>query len=109
MIRASALQLAIVVALVIAVICSSLIALAYFFRVQAQTTDRYRVLRINAASGVNMVLNNNDSTLARGKLTDLFGNQTDSAFLKKTTWGLWDVGAVKSFIQKDSVYRVFSI
>lgn len=109
MIRASALHLVIVIALVIALLCSALVAVAYFFRQQALLTERYQILRTNAASGMNILLNTNDSTFAAGKVIDLFGEQTDSVYLKKIPWGAYDVGVSRSTIQKDSVYRIFSI
>ncbi|MCC8427246.1 hypothetical protein [Mucilaginibacter sp. UR6-11] len=47
--------------------------------------------------------------LTNEKTFSLFGGEADSVSLKKTAWGLYDVGLSKSFIQKDSLYKAFLI
>ncbi len=109
MLKASALYIVIILALVIAIICSSLIVSAYFYKLQYQKKFRYDVLQDNMASGVNILLADNDAAYLQEKTFSLFDTDADSIFLKKLPWGVYDIGVVKAFIQKDTLYKVFSI
>ncbi|MDO3645223.1 hypothetical protein [Mucilaginibacter sp. L3T2-6] len=108
MIRASALYIVIVVALVIGVICSALIVTGYFYRLAYQQKFRYDMLNDNLHSGINMMLAGQDSTYGERTLS-LFGRDNDSVRVKRIFWGAYDVGIVTAFIQKDSISSVFSI
>jgi cytoskeletal protein CcmA (bactofilin family) len=107
MLKASALYIVIIVSLVIAVLCSSLITAAYFFRLQYQHLFRSEQLQNNLASGVNLLLASDDSTYEREKTLALFGTEQDSVSLQKVHWGIFEVGIVKAFIQKDTLYKTF--
>jgi len=107
MVKASALYIVIVIALVIALLCSSLIGAAYFYRLQYQQKLRYDVLGTNLQSAVNLLLAT-DEDLSKGKKSDLFGSGRDSVFLKKLTWGVYDVCIAEAFVQKDTLFKVFS-
>jgi cytoskeletal protein CcmA (bactofilin family) len=107
MIKASALYIVIVMALVIGLLCSSLIVAAYFYKAQYQQKFRYDQLENNVNSGANILLANNDSTYANGKIFSLFGNDSDSVSLQKLAWGVYDVGISRAFIQKDTLYKTF--
>ncbi|MES2113015.1 MAG: hypothetical protein V4577_29970 [Bacteroidota bacterium] len=109
MIKASALYMVIIIALVIGIICSSLVAVAYFYKQQSQKKSRFNALENNLGSGVNILLASADTAYSGGKTLSLFGGDADSVILKKTSWGLYTIGVVKSFIQKDTVFKVFSI
>jgi hypothetical protein len=108
MLKASALYMVIIIALVIGVLCSSLIAAAYFYRLQYQKTFRYDRLQTNVGSGINILIANQDTSF-REKRIGLFNNPTDSVILKKIFWGLFDVGISEAFIQTDTLNRIFSI
>jgi len=107
MIKASALYMVIIIALVIGLICSSLVAVAYFYKQQSQTKRRFDVLENNLSSGVNILLAGADT--AGEETISLFGGDADSIILKKIPWGIYTVGMVKAFIQKDTVFKTFSI
>lgn len=107
MVKASALYIVIVIALVIALLCSSLIGAAYFYRLQYQQKLRYDVLETNLQSAVNLLLASGED-LSAGRKSDLFGSGKDSVFLKKLTWGAYDIGVAEAFIQKDTLFKVFS-
>ncbi|MDF2432859.1 MAG: hypothetical protein JWP44_2490 [Mucilaginibacter sp.] len=109
MLKASALYIVIIIALVIGLICSSLIVAAYFYKIQYQQKIRYDKLANNLSSGVNILLAGDDTAYNKGKTFSLFGGDADSISIEKTTWGLYDVGIVKAFIQKDTLYKTFSI
>jgi hypothetical protein len=108
MLKASALYIVIIIALVIAVICSSLIVVAYFYRDQYQKKFRYDRLANNLRSGVNILLASTDTGYTAGKTLSLFNNDEDSVALKRSFWGIYDVGTVKAFIQKDTLYKNFT-
>src|SRR5665213_2267594 len=105
MIKASALYIVIVIALVISLLCSSLIVAAYFYKTQYQQKFRYDQLSNNVNSGVNILLANNDTTYDKSKTFSLFGNYNDSVSLQKLTWGVYDLGISRAFIQKDTLYK----
>jgi len=109
MVKASALYIVIIIALVIAVICSSLIISAYFYRIQYQKKFRYDQLENNLNSGVNIILASSDTAYAKERTLSLFNGDADSVSLQRLTWGIYDVGIVKAFIQKDTLFKIFSI
>jgi hypothetical protein len=109
MIRASALYIVIVITLVIGIICSSLIVVAYFYREQYQRALRYDLLQNNLASGINILLADNEHNFEEGKTINLFGEDADSVALKTTSWGIFDMGMVKAFVGHDTLSKAFSM
>jgi cytoskeletal protein CcmA (bactofilin family) len=109
MLKASALYMVIIIALVIGILCSALILAAYFYKSRYQAKARYDQLENNLGSGINIVLASDDTAFAAGKTFSLFGGDADSVSIKKTNWGLFDVGIVKAFTQHDTLYKTFSI
>ena len=109
MLRASALYLVIVIALVIGVICSSLVVVAYFYRAEYQKKFRYDKLSHNLLSGVNLLLTTPDSAYLQQTKISLFGAEADSVALQIIAWGIYDIGVVKAFTQQDTIYKAFSI
>ncbi|WP_026898453.1 hypothetical protein [Daejeonella oryzae] len=108
MIRASALYMVIIIALVIATLCSSLIVVAYFYRLQYQRKFRFEKLENNLKSGINIVLGTDSQTNFQ-KTIDLFNNQEDSISIQKISWGFYDIGIVKSYFQHDTLFKSFSL
>ena len=109
MTRASALYLVIVIALVIGVLCSSLIVVAYFYRSEYQKKFRYDRLENNLQSTINIILVNQDTAFVRAQTFDLYGRGTDSASIKQMSWGVYMVATAKSFIQSDTLATTFLI
>jgi len=109
MLRASALYLVIVIALVIGVICSSLVVVAYFYRAEYQKKCRYDKLSHNLLSGVNLLLTTPDAAYLQQTKISLFGAEADSVALQIIAWGIYDIGVVKAFTQQDTIYKAFSI
>jgi hypothetical protein len=109
MVKASALYIVIIIALVIAVLCSSLIVAAYFYKSQYQKKFRYYQLENNVSSGVNILLASQDTAYSNGRTFSLFNGDADSVFLKRLFWGAYDIGEVEAFIQKDTLFKTFSI
>lgn len=109
MLKASALYIVIIIALVIGVLCSSLIVSAYYYKLQYQKKFRYDRLQNNLSSGINILLGTNTSDYKNEKAFTLFSQEDDSVSLKKMPWGVFDIGLCKAFIQSDTLYKAFSI
>ncbi|AMR33712.1 hypothetical protein A0256_20885 [Mucilaginibacter sp. PAMC 26640] len=107
--KASALYMVIIIALVIAVICSSLIVAAYFYRLQYQNSFKYNTLQLNLGSATNILLTDTSYAYQDGRTTDLFKQQSDSVFLRRIPWGILDIGIACAFSKSDTLYNVFSI
>ncbi|WPU95854.1 hypothetical protein SNE25_10025 [Mucilaginibacter sabulilitoris] len=109
MLKASALYIVIIIALVIGITCSALIAAAYFYQAQYQLKFRHDRLQNNMDSGIHILLNNQDTSYQLPQRLSLFGNGSDSAMLQKYPWGAFDIGMVKTFDHRDTMLRMFSI
>lgn len=109
MIKASALYMVIIIALVIGVLCSSLIVAGYYYRLQYQKSQRYHLLQSNAGSAVNILLASKDSDFVTAKTFSLFHLDQDSVYVQTIPWGIYTVGVAKALIQGDTLYRVFSM
>lgn len=109
MLRASALYLVIIITLVIGIICSSLIVVAYFYREQYQRAFRYDALQNNLNSGINILITDRENNYGGGKKISLFGEDADSIELSNTAWGIYDIGIVRAFAQRDTLSKVFSM
>ncbi|MFI5139274.1 MAG: hypothetical protein ACHQIM_15730 [Sphingobacteriales bacterium] len=109
MLKASALYIVIIIALVIGVLCSSLIVAAYFYKIQYQRKTLYDQLENNLTSGVNILIASADTSYAHGKTFSLFNNDADSVAVKRFFWGMYDIGIVEAFNQRDTLYKTFSL
>ena len=108
MLKASALYIVIVIALVIGIICSSLVTAAYFYKLQYQKKFRMDRLQLNLGSAINLLLSKEDGG-QNEMIRDLFANGKDSVSTEKRNWGLYDIGIAKAFQQRDTLYKTFLI
>ncbi|OOQ58332.1 hypothetical protein [Mucilaginibacter pedocola] len=108
MVKASALYMAIIIALFIAVICSALIVVGYYYRLELSQKERFNDLRRNLGSGQNILLADSLGYAAERAII-LFGHTNDSLRLQRYPWGIFDVGVVKAFIQSDTLVSAFQI
>ena len=99
----------IVIALVIAVICSAIIVAGYFYRAQYQSSFRIAKLQRNLASATNIILADTDNTYDKGTSFALFDEADDSVSVQRSTWGIFDLGIAKAFKQTDTIYNVFTV
>ncbi|WP_146198827.1 hypothetical protein [Pararcticibacter amylolyticus] len=101
----------IVIALVIAIFSSSLIATAYYYRLEYQKNIRLGKLETNLHSGISMVLSASYPANQNGleQRVDLFGEQNDSLLLRKEKWGIFEVGTVRSFVLADTLKKAFFV
>ena len=109
MLKASALYLVIVIALVIGLICSSLVAVAYFYRAEYQKKFRQDRLNHNLLSGINLLLAASDAAYKEPQRIALFGSGGDSIIVQKKDWGIFDIATVRTFAQRDTIYKAFFI
>ena len=109
MLKASALYLVIVIALVIGLICSSLVAVAYFYRAEYQKKFRQDRLNHNLLSSINLLLAAPDGAYKEPQRIALFGGEKDSVIIQKQAWGIFDIGTVRAYAQRDTIYKAFSI
>ncbi|MCO5949835.1 hypothetical protein [Mucilaginibacter flavidus] len=108
MVKASALYIVIIIALVIALLCSAIIVSAYFYKIEYQKKFRYSQLHSNLNSGINILLASTDASFTSQKTVSLLSGDADSVSLQKIDWGIYETGVVKAFIQKDTLYKSFS-
>jgi hypothetical protein len=93
--KASALLLTIVIALLVALICSSLLLLAYHDLQVDRITGTNNRLRRNFLSAVNIVLADTSRILiSKADTIDLFAAGEDTALIERENWGLFDVAAI---------------
>jgi hypothetical protein len=107
MLKASALYMVIVIALFISVLCSSIIAAACYYKSVRMQNSRYTELENNVSSAINCLLVNGDNDIS-GKVISLYGADNDSVSLAQYKWGVYDIAIARSFIQKDTLTKVFS-
>jgi hypothetical protein len=107
MIRASALYIVIVIALVIGLLCASVVALSYYYREQSNKKLRYDLLENNLISAQNILLSKISSAEINDRMS-LFGGDQDSVTLQKYNWGAYDIGVTRSFAGRDTMSRIFS-
>ena len=109
MLKASALYIVIIIALVIGLICSALITAAYYYRLEYEKKFRYDQLFLNLNSAVNIIMAGGDELYTQEQKFSLFSGNADTISLKRISWGVYDVAIAKSFIQRDTLYKIFSI
>jgi hypothetical protein len=109
MLKASSLYIVVIISFVIAVICSSLIAAAYFYKLSYQKKFRYDRLQNNLQSGINLLLSERESTLPGIEKIGLFDNDVDSVITSQLPWGVFDVGSARAFIQQDTLQKSFML
>lgn len=107
MIKAAALYIVIIVALLIAIICASLLSVAFYYRIEAQKAARVERLSNNLKSGVALLLSTTKFGVDSVKIMDLYGNQEDSLLISKASWGTFDLNIIKAFASKDTLKQVF--
>jgi hypothetical protein len=102
----NALFFTIILSLVIALLCSSLILIAYFHRARIQHNQLEERLVRNIQSAIALELASNDYKDSV-KILDLYGEGKDSVWIGKTTWGLFEVTLVKAFSRGDTLARTY--
>lgn len=98
MLKGGSLYYALTVALLIALLCGGLILFASGNRTQLQWSRRMTEVRLNAGSGMNLMLAAPERIPAGQKtILDLYGRQRDSVELLRREWGLFEVCISRAF------------
>ncbi len=98
MLKASSLFYAIAMALIIALVSSSLILFAYFNRLQISSCLQTEKVQRNAGSGLNLLMSDQEIVrLNEKRILDLYETGNDSVTLEKKSWGLFEIDISTAF------------
>ncbi|MBL7840273.1 MAG: hypothetical protein JNJ75_09055 [Cyclobacteriaceae bacterium] len=90
--RAGVLQLTLGIAVIIAVLCSAIILLAYYSRIGILNSQIRNSLRDNAESGIQYLMGSRETFPLNQEITiDLFNEEIDSVTIRRLPWGLFEV------------------
>ena len=96
--KAGVLSLVLSLSLVVALICASMILLAYTNRIDFLQKDIELKLQRNADSGLQYLLASFSNLEHNQPLViDLYSNEEDSVSISKKPWGFFDIGLVTAF------------
>ena len=107
MIKAAALHIVIIIALVIAIISASLLSVAFYYRLGQQQKARMDRLKSNLKSGTAILLSANYEAADTVAVRDLFEDGTDSVLLFQQQWGAYTMNTVRAFQQRDTLQQSF--
>ncbi|HRO44816.1 hypothetical protein [Agriterribacter sp.] len=106
-IEGSTLVLTVIIALVLSIICMSLVLLAYFNRNLQSETLIYEKLSTNAQSAINIVLADTTVKANQSDTLDLYDGGKDSVLITREIWGLFRVATVNAFQSQFTYERSF--
>jgi len=110
MIKAGSLFYALIISLLISIISSSLILFAYLTTIQFDNFEISHRLKLNVDSGLNLLLSNQTLISANEEKTlDLYGQGTDSVFLKRKYWGGYEIIISKALFKNIQEIRIAQI
>jgi hypothetical protein len=111
MIRSSALYISLIISILIALICGSILLAGFMYKMQGSKLRRNDMLNRNAASASLLVMQDSFiyDSVRRIKLFENDEETGDSVILEKRQWGLYELGLVASFKNTDSVKKAFLI
>lgn len=104
--KAGSLYLSIVIALIIGIGCSALIAVSYYSRLAQVKYQRQQRLYENLCNARTLIISQRDHDAKQGYF-DLYGEGTDSVHYSQKTWGIYPLVTLRSRIQKDSLQEAF--
>jgi hypothetical protein len=105
--KSSALFFTIVISLVVALLCSSLILIGYFSRLQIQQNQQKERLARNLRSAIQLLVS--ESVVDSSLTLDLYGEAKDSIIIGTHQWGIYEVGYASSFGRGDTVSSTFML
>jgi hypothetical protein len=95
---ANTLIITVIIALVLAILCSSVIFVGYYSRQHQIATSIDQRLNRNLESAINLVLEEEGGRINPTIDTiDLFDQQEDSVVIKKEAWGIFEVTSITAF------------
>ncbi len=99
MLKAGALFVAVTISFVIAVLISLLITLSFHYKIQNRENLLQKKLERNTNSAIALLMNDSEVGDALNTI-DLYGEESDSVQIKRTSWGVFEVATVKAFSGK---------
>lgn len=109
MIKASSLYIVVVISVIIAILTTSFITVAFFYRQEYLKNQRYSRLLSNLESADAILLSTDHKEFNSDEIIDLYGRQTDSIIVRKESWGLYDLAIGKAFTLDDTLRNAFLI
>ncbi|WP_437921193.1 hypothetical protein [Sphingobacterium sp. LRF_L2] len=107
MVKASALHLSLVIALIVSILLGSLIYLHSFYRTEQQKIKRWDILQQEIQSGTILSLSNYFPYTDKDSLILSPVTLTDSMLIGKRHWGFFDLVTLHSWRNSDSLHRSF--
>lgn len=108
MIRSSALYISLILSMLIVLVCGSVLLIGYTYRMENKKLERRDKLEQNLESGLNIVLQAGFGADTLKKMS-LYGLDDDSVLLDRQSWGIYEMGLVKSWIGRDTLQKAFLI
>lgn len=111
MVRSSALYISLIISILIAIICGSVLLAAYMYRMHESKMIRHERLLRNVTSASLLVLRDSFTydKVQRIQLFESKDEWDDSVILEKRQWGIYELGLVTSFKNGDSIKKAFLI
>lgn len=107
MLRANSLFYATVVALIIAIVSGSLILISYYNRMLLDDDWTQERVQLNAFSGINVLMADEEMFNSSNEtVVDLFDEGSDSVWLKKSNWGLFEIAVAKAFHRNHQAIQI---
>lgn len=113
MIRSSALYISLIVSILIVLVCGSMLMIGHTYRMQERKQQRMKVIAGNLESAA-LLLMEADFPMDMVQHIELFeGSEyalsTDSVYVEKQMWGVYELGTIKSFSGTDTLSSAFLV
>ncbi|MCD0487358.1 hypothetical protein LPB86_03900 [Pedobacter sp. MC2016-14] len=107
MVKAAALYIVIIIALLIGMISVSLLTIAYYYRAESQKKARTDRLCSSLESARALLLSGDYLAYDAELSKDLYGDGKDSVVLQKSGWGVYTLNTAKAFELADTLKSAF--
>ena len=105
MLKAGSLYYALLISLIISIICSLMIGLAFMSRTFFIHSDQQEKVLDNSKSGIEFLLSRQSGLEDEDMEMDLFEKEADSVRLKRRSWGLFQILSSNSTFKRNAFSR----
>lgn len=91
----------------VALLCSSLILIGYFSRLQIQQNQQKEKLARNLRSAIQLLIS--DSVSDSSQTFDLYGEAKDSVTIGTRQWGMYEIAYARTFSRGDTLSTTFML
>lgn len=109
MLKASSLQISVIISLILAILLGSLILMFYYFRTQQQKFDRWENLNTDVETATTLSLSNYFANTSGDTVIYLPLRSNDSVKINKKFWGMLEVASITAVENLDTLKRSFLI